>query len=43
MEAVLWACGIGSLVCIDNVTVDGSSSMDFEVYKAIVSALTQLK
>lgn len=34
--------GIGSLVFIDGVTADSSSRMDPEVYRAILSAHTQL-
>ena len=37
-----WACmaasGVGSLICIDDVTHDGRSRMNSEVYKNILSA-----
>ena len=44
-SVVAWACmaasGVGSLIFIDDVTHDGSSRMNSEVYKNILSANLQ--
>ena len=41
-NVMFWACmaasGTGSLICIDDVTHDGSSKMNSEVYRNILSA-----
>ena len=46
VESVMaWACiaatGVGSLIFIDDVTHDGSSRMNLEIYKNILSANLQ--
>ena len=37
-RACMAASGVGSLICNDDVTYDGSSRMNSEVYKNILSA-----